>query len=521
MTTDIIDAIQYLRDHKKYSFKSNEPAGINEEVIRREIESNIVYVSSKGNGLKCLDEANATIYDYFDACQNTGVLFKDDIHNDIIDVFRWLRPNDSLYACRENSNSFECCVKSYFNMKHLLNLDKNINVADVDESEETLKVPMQKLTQDVNNLTTKFGGTPIVILKLLYDIVSDKMWDDRASLLSGIKDGDFIAVHIKSRLPYIDSDDIDDDIKHLCTTIKNMYPDLSTKDMCTIFGVVYDYMRDISSVSNSYNKFQGPSYPWKHAVYECFSKLSGPPKDETTEIANESFTTIFTDLDAIYFLNNEEATEAASREEITSDKEAKKIAKNSLKDAEKEKKKHERAQKFNDTKNNISNAWTKFKNKEEAIDNQLDKITRGLKDIVFDTNSKKTREDVIQGGKHWTPIQVLGRVLAGYAIFSYSKIAAIALFVTRHYTRKNCTKQERRKAIVELEHEIKIVEEKINDAQANGDQKAKYALMRTKNSLESSLDQIRNSYKKMPDAELKGAKKALINVEVNQSGNDK
>lgn len=308
--------------------------------------------------------------------------------------------------------------------------------------------------------------------------------------------------------------------------IRKLYPDISTKDICGISSKVIDIMLKYSAM---YPTGIHGAYPWKHKIYTIYNSITETEAPDAFDYKGEPvdidyiLTSATNELDRLAFSNDAPgdityATEAASRNENMTEKDEKKAIQRSQKNAERDRKRQEVAQKFNNAKNNVGKAYAKFMDKEEAIDTQLDKITRGLKDIVFDTNAKQKREEVIQGGKHWTPLQVLGRVIMGYAVFNYSKIAGIALLVTRHYTRKNCTKKERRKAIVELEHEIKIVEEKINDAQGAGDMKAKYALMRTKNSLESALDQIRNSYKKMPDAELAGAKKALINVEVNSNG---
>lgn len=524
MATYIIDAIRELYDQK-----NNEFASISEKVIYQEIKGDIILNSAHYQKSPSAD-ASGAIADYYMACRDNNVLLKDDIHSDIIDVFRWHTMQQTLFECRKDSSSYVCGVKSYFNMKQILHSTANGVNTDfcISETEDTLKVPINKLTQDVNEVILLLNEKKYSIISLLYNIVYEKMWDETIEHLHHIPDGEFIATHIRSLLPFMYSqpDELgkSKSVEHLCTTVKRMYPNLSVKDMCEIYNTVTIFCKNTTSVKDL-PKSNGKSYfPWLEAVFNNFSKLCNTDAevvDKEGDAETISFSAIFAELDKINHFDNEAAIEAASRNEIETDKEAKKIAKKAQRDEDKEHKQHQRVQKYNDTKNNISNAWTKFKNKEEAIDNQLDKITRGLKDIVFDTNSKKTREDVIQGGKHWTPIQVLGRVLIGYGVFSWSKIGAIALLVTRHYTRKNCTKQERRKAIVELEHEIKIVEEKINDAQANGDQKAKYALMRTKNSLESSLDQIRHSYKKMPDAELKGAKKALINVEVNGNGNDK
>ena len=112
-------------------------------------------------------------------------------------------------------------------------------------------------------------------------------------------------------------------------------------------------------------------------------------------------------------------------------------------------------------------------------------------------------------------MKVLSKAIAYAGVFSYSKILGIATLVVRHYNGKKTNMKERRKAMVELQHEIEILDEKINDAQAAGDRKAKYEMMRTRNALKSSLDSIKANVSKTPDKDIALAKKALINVEVN------
>ena len=171
----------------------------------------------------------------------------------------------------------------------------------------------------------------------------------------------------------------------------------------------------------------------------------------------------------------------------------------------------------NDVKNGVYVPYKKFKSAAGAIDNQLAKITRGLKDAVLNTNSAKFREEVI-AGKTYSPLKILAKVLGGYAVFCTSKVLFIIGLVTRYYCGKHCKATERRKAIVELEGEIKILDEKIADAQAAGDNKAKYELMRTRNSLNSSRDAIIVSTNKNPDKYKENTRRALFNVEVNNNG---
>lgn len=509
------------------SHKEDEVIRISEDVIEEFVLSDMVYSSYEA--VKCPnDKIGPKLLRYYKACAETGCLFRDNIHTDVLDVFRWLDPDMSLYYARKAGVSFECFSRSYSNMRHLLDTFEIIDTPQFDDIDEELAAQdaYYKISRSVHLFPPKRCGVIWPILELLYEIIYQRVWDKAISEIHHIPHAEFIAFNLKCRLSRVDMTEADSQLKDILMDIRKLYPDISTKDICGISSKVIDIMLKYSAM---YPTGIHGAYPWKHKIYTIYNSITETEAPDAFDYKGEPvdidyiLTSATNELDRLAFSNDAPgdityATEAASRNENMTEKDEKKAIQRSQKNAERDRKRQEVAQKFNNAKNNVGKAYAKFMDKEEAIDTQLDKITRGLKDIVFDTNAKQKREEVIQGGKHWTPLQVLGRVIMGYAVFNYSKIAGIALLVTRHYTRKNCTKKERRKAIVELEHEIKIVEEKINDAQGAGDMKAKYALMRTKNSLESALDQIRNSYKKMPDAELAGAKKALINVEVNSNG---
>lgn len=171
----------------------------------------------------------------------------------------------------------------------------------------------------------------------------------------------------------------------------------------------------------------------------------------------------------------------------------------------------------NDVKNGVYIPYKKYKNAAGTIDNQLAKITKGLKDAVLNTNSSKFREEVI-AGKTYSPLKILAKVIGGYAVFCTSKVLFIVGLIGRYYLGKKCKARERRKAIVELEGEIKILDEKIADAAAAGDNKAKYELMRTRNAINSTRDSIISAVNRNPDKNLESTKRALFNVEVNTNG---
>ena len=66
------------------------------------------------------------------------------------------------------------------------------------------------------------------------------------------------------------------------------------------------------------------------------------------------------------------------------------------------------------------------------------------------------------------------------------------VFTVRHYS-KIKDKRIRNDLARELDTEIKVCEEKIADAAANGDSKAKYKLMRIKSQLEKEAARVKSN----------------------------
>lgn len=166
------------------------------------------------------------------------------------------------------------------------------------------------------------------------------------------------------------------------------------------------------------------------------------------------------------------------------------------------------SQKLHETQAKGYKLYKTFKTNEDKIDSQLTKIARSLKDKVLNTDKNKARDELIEGSK-WTVFGVLKKVLAGAALFSVSKVATIILLVTRFYCGSKVKASEKKKVIEELREELAMVDEKIQDAQADGDRKAKYELMRIKNSLNAAVNKITSSYRGSPDAGLAEARKVL------------
>ena len=134
----------------------------------------------------------------------------------------------------------------------------------------------------------------------------------------------------------------------------------------------------------------------------------------------------------------------------------------------------------------IYKAYKNFKNNEERVTSQMDKMLKAAK-RAFGID----RTEAVIQGKTWTPMDIVKKILATGAIFNFSKIGGFLYLITSIYLDKRRTDAQRREILGDLETEIRLLEEKIQDASADGNRKAKYALMRTKGELEKARDKIR------------------------------
>lgn len=139
-----------------------------------------------------------------------------------------------------------------------------------------------------------------------------------------------------------------------------------------------------------------------------------------------------------------------------------------------------------DTSRNIYNAYHKFKRSESAVTSQLDKMLSDAK-TAFSGGDKT---EAILSGKRWTPTLILKQALRTAAIFAFSKIGGIVYLVTTVALDKKRTDKQRRAILGELDTEIRLLDEKIEDARGDGNRQAKYALIRTRGELQRARDKI-------------------------------
>lgn len=134
----------------------------------------------------------------------------------------------------------------------------------------------------------------------------------------------------------------------------------------------------------------------------------------------------------------------------------------------------------------IFNAYKKYKNAEEKVDNAL---TKGIQVIKRALTGDQAA--VIIEGKKFSPIGFLKKAILTIGVFNYSKIGAILLLIVSRVLKKKNNQAERQRLLSELTSELEMINEKIEDARGDGNREAKYSLMRTKQAYENAIRRIK------------------------------
>lgn len=140
-------------------------------------------------------------------------------------------------------------------------------------------------------------------------------------------------------------------------------------------------------------------------------------------------------------------------------------------------------------KTKIGKAYKFFKDHEQQIDHKVSKIVRKVSDEVVGSR-EEMREEIIEGKGHSLSL-TLKKIITGWAVFCVSPIAFLVAAIVRMCNHGKVKRSEKKRMLMDLESEVKIVDEKIRDAEADGDREAKYQLMRTRNVLEQGAKRIR------------------------------
>lgn len=133
-------------------------------------------------------------------------------------------------------------------------------------------------------------------------------------------------------------------------------------------------------------------------------------------------------------------------------------------------------------------AKSKINHAEKKMDTWFEKSLTAIRNKLMGDK----REDMVKHEKGAPSLSRMIRraALAGTALAINPAIAAIGI-VVGFAIRKKLTATEKERILLELNHELEIVKEKIKDADANGDRKKKYELMRLENKINLDIDRLK------------------------------
>lgn len=154
---------------------------------------------------------------------------------------------------------------------------------------------------------------------------------------------------------------------------------------------------------------------------------------------------------------------------------------------------------------NVSQKVTELKNAGKAIMRLPNNILNKMKTTVEEWNTmdeEKRKERIIRPGYRTQIFKMLKTAIAYGAIWQWKKYMVIVAWICKHTflhpffkASKQRSERLRNELTAELETEIAVTEEKINDANANGDQKQKYELIRIKKKLEAEKVRVSTNSK--------------------------
>lgn len=141
---------------------------------------------------------------------------------------------------------------------------------------------------------------------------------------------------------------------------------------------------------------------------------------------------------------------------------------------------------------NISKAFQNAMEGAAHIISQFKKISSAVYKWI--TSDTKNQDKIVLDGRKFTFPGLIKRILLSYGLFHVNIVAGVCAWIFLWAKQKKANKASRRKMIMMLQEEIQMTEEKIQDASADGDRKAKYSLMRSKNQLQNALNKLKYGY---------------------------
>lgn len=139
----------------------------------------------------------------------------------------------------------------------------------------------------------------------------------------------------------------------------------------------------------------------------------------------------------------------------------------------------------------------KAKTVKKTIENKRDKMDKWFNDTLVDLRTKfrnQKRDEVVEESFPKLSKMIKRAIVLGGAAYLDPAIAALTAAVM-FVCSKKADDKARKRLLSDISRELEIVEEKIKDADSNGDKEAKYELMRTRQKLNYSKDKIKGLIK--------------------------
>ena len=137
------------------------------------------------------------------------------------------------------------------------------------------------------------------------------------------------------------------------------------------------------------------------------------------------------------------------------------------------------------------------KNALKAVTQLPKNVVKSIKDLFKKAEEKdveKRKRFMVEPGYRKHAFRNFKLALLYGGAFSLDKALLPVTMVARHFSKQK-DRRARNELVSEIETDIKICEEKISDANGNGDNKEKYKLMRIKNKLERELLRVKTNSK--------------------------
>lgn len=129
----------------------------------------------------------------------------------------------------------------------------------------------------------------------------------------------------------------------------------------------------------------------------------------------------------------------------------------------------------------------------QRVDSAVDKVISDLKKVDRDERRKR----IIEGGYKQRLLKIIRTGVTGGIGFAIHPVIGAIYLLSVVARDKKLDQKQRRQIVSELELELKMVNEKIDDAKSANDKQAKYRLMRMQSKLEKEITRIKYDVKDM------------------------